>query len=124
MKFTVNKSDLLPEIQKINKIVKQRKPDYIILNNVLLEVRENYLKLFVREKNSSFKAFVPITKSKKGATTVNIKQLKDFLESCKTDTITATYYEEKEILHLTDEHNYIELPTMDATLYPSDIELN
>lgn len=80
MKFTVQKEDFLQPLTLANSIV-QKKQTLAILSNLLLEVKNNRLKIVSTDLELEFETTLPLDQSEEGQVTVPARKLFDIVRT-------------------------------------------
>lgn len=120
MKFEVNREEFLKKLQTVNSIVSAR-TSYPILQNILLEAKEDKLYISGNDLDSYIEREVPL-KGEAGKTILPGKKLMEIVKELSSETLTLETTNEYTII--TAERNIIfKIPKLDPSEYPEKPEL-
>lgn len=115
MKITLNHSKLAQALSYTSKAV-SLKPNIPILSNVLLEVKNNTLKLSATNLDMGINMWIPGQSKADGSTTINGKYIADFVSASSGDRVDLEV--EGNNLLVQTEHSNAQFAVMEAKEFP------
>ncbi len=119
MKFEVDREDFLKKLQPINSIVSARTA-YPILQNILLEMKEDRLCISGNDLDSYIEKEIPL-KGEVGKTILPGKKLMEIVKELSSETFILETTDEHTVI--TSEHSTFKIPRLDPSEYPEKPEL-
>jgi len=115
MKITLNHKKLAQSLSYTSKAVSQ-KPNIPILSNVLMEIKDNNLRLSATNLDMGINMWIPGKVEKEGKTTVSAKYIADFVSATNADTVDISLV--KTVLEVQTKHSKASFNTIPSEEFP------